>query len=72
MSEQGWLIESALGGQPVWLKESECRTGIHDITTDASRAVRFARKQDAESMIRVLQRSMVIGGEWKATGHEWC
>lgn len=68
MTEQGWLIEQKFNGRGVWWR------GIldsgRDWTTDANEAVRFARKIDAE---RVL-RSGVMGVFWKgaaATDHLW-
>jgi hypothetical protein len=61
--ETGWLCElpsSAFG--PSWWCVPE-----HEFTTDASKALRFARKQDAEDYIAET-------GEWTdviATEHMW-
>ncbi len=71
MTEVGWLIERRLDGRAVWLT---CRhvgdswIDIRDWTTNASLAIRFARKVDAERAMRDL------GLDWVsavATEHVW-
>lgn len=63
----GWLIERQIGGCAVWWSSataSPCRNW----TTDASVAIRFARKIDAEHAIRVLSN------DWRhavVTEHAW-
>ncbi len=70
MSEQGWLIESRVGGSPVWLKVCSGPPRAIAMTTDASKAVRFARQVDGEAMLRILQ-PLLGQGDWAVTGHEW-
>jgi hypothetical protein len=46
--EIGWLIAFPTGGQPVWWDG-------RSITTDANKAVRLARREDAETLIRLAK-----------------
>lgn len=71
MSEQGWLIESFVGGSPVWFRLSECNHSQWRLTTDASQAVRFSRQKDAEQMLHFLRCNNVLDESWKVSGHEW-
>lgn len=71
MSEQGWLIEGRIGNSPVWFRIAFCDRTKWDWTTDANKALRFSRQQDAEEMLAFLQGIGVLDREWKATGHEW-
>lgn len=71
VNRSGWLLETTIGGTPVWFRIARCDGSKWNFTTDASRAVRFARKHDAEQMIEFLVGLGVLGTSWKATGHEW-
>lgn len=68
-SDTGWLIEIQIGARAVWWRAVEdCgRTW----TTDACEAVRFARKEDAERVIKGLMRSDPVMPGAVATEHEW-
>jgi len=66
MEEKGWLIERK---KPIiiWL----CSNGKDfDWTNDSSRALRFSRQQDAQSLINYLTR-FCYNHEWEATEHIW-
>lgn len=71
VNRSGWLLETTVGGTPVWFRVARCDGSKWDLTADASRAVRFARKLDADQMIEFLMGLGVLGTTWKATGHEW-
>jgi hypothetical protein len=73
--ETGWLLERQNGfGQTEWLYLYELeRPGIHvGHTTDASKALRFARECDARAFRHTLHET--FPGTWedvKVTDHEW-
>lgn len=72
-TETGWLIERL--SPPEWYAGGPCTRWQwrHEIdapdlwTTDASKALRFARKQDAETLIHFEGYIGAI-----ATEHQWC
>lgn len=74
--EVGWLIEKKhdlLYGREswwcgmVWIQESATRKErFYDFTTESTRAVRFARKKDAEAVIELYDLRECI-----ATEHAW-
>lgn len=71
--ETGWLIERTNGGQPLWWGPPCSRWEWQQAlvspelwTTDASKAVRFSRKEDAEAVIRLEGFQNAI-----ATDHMW-
>jgi len=61
---KGWLIERSVNGRALWWCPGQCTIPGH--TTDASKAVRFARKEDAE-----LVRKELMGDEAYVTEHVW-
>lgn len=64
-TEVGWLLERQVAGRAVWWRGVRCG---RDWTADASEAVRFARREDAE------RASLGIGPSWAdaiATEHMW-
>jgi hypothetical protein len=69
-NETAWLIEIQIGGRAVWWRAiANCgRTW----TTDANEAVRFARKGDAERVIRGLRGDDPVMAGAIATEHMWC
>ena len=71
MSEQGWLLESRVSGSAVWFRVAACDQTKWDWTVDASKAVRFSRKQDAEAMLNFLRGVGFLDKTWQVTGHEW-
>lgn len=61
--ETGWLLERTLPCQPVWL----CVRDEHfDWTPDASAAIRFCRRSDAEQVAEIIGEDVD-----KITEHEW-
>lgn len=64
-AETGWLLERLVGNSPVWFDG----TSQNHWTCDSIKAVRFARKQDAETIRDMLGMNT---GLWVATEHEWC
>ena len=68
-AETGWLIENTIAGRAVWWQaRNDCgRTW----TTDASNAVRFARKEDAERVIGALHAFDDFLSDAIATDHMW-
>ena len=62
--QHGWLIEVENGLMPLWLKLNV--SGI-TWTSDSSEALRFARKQDAETF-RTFAR---LGTLYVVTEHTW-
>jgi hypothetical protein len=72
VTETGWLLEQKLNGWSWWWTGTRIE-GCRIWTTDASRAVRFARKEDAERTRDVLRKYGVAGMlEAIATEHMWC
>lgn len=66
MADTGWLIEQQFNGRAVWWRGDP--SGHRDWTPDANEAVRFARKEDAERVLRAL------GSFWlkaQALEHAW-
>lgn len=61
-SETGWLVETPINGAPHWYAFSADRYW----TKDANEATRFAREEDADSVI--AHYGLV---DARATGHEW-
>ena len=68
--ESGWLIESTHPvGPPQWLAAV---MGMGRWTGDASKAVRFCRKQDADWIIDSMwQHGLAKRGFAVATEHQW-
>ena len=64
--ELGWLIERNDGTQPQWLRVMD-RSFVWVI--DASTALRFARKTDAENFMRLHPEKTVVA---QAVEHMWC
>jgi hypothetical protein len=62
--ETGWLVEIAIEGRPHWLEL--LHSGHEDWTADSLKATRFARKEDADTVIS--HRNIVDG---IATEHAW-
>lgn len=64
--ETGWLIEFSrrVSAQPTWYGQTEEGLGQ---TTDAGKALRFARKEDAEMVIADFGWT-----EASAADHMWC
>lgn len=61
MSELGWLIEK---DGPLWIF---CNGwGGFDWTSDSLKAIRFARRQDAEQVMQMIESA-----DCKATQHKW-
>lgn len=60
--ETGWLIEGRtnMNNVPIWFAGESCWT------TDSLRAIRFARKVDAEKMMSFFRDSTSV-----ATEHQW-
>ena len=72
--ETGWLIERSNGSQPLWWgppcsrwEWQQALIAPDQWTADASKALRFARREDAEAMIRFEGLQHAI-----ATDHMWC
>jgi hypothetical protein len=64
--ETGWLVESDDGG-PLYHTASST-------TRDASKALRFTRKQDAEAFIVAHgpnHVSSIVTPPWRAAEHRW-
>ena len=61
--ETGWLVELK-GTQPTWLENV---FGDDTWTADASKAIRFARKRDAEHVIAEVGWTEAFASE-----HIWC
>ena len=61
--EVGWLIEEPSPAPPRWWAGSR-----YGWTTDASRAVRFCREQDAQ---RVVESMGWLNTEVVITDHRW-
>lgn len=59
--ETGWLIESPGSGQPHWWP------GGYPYTADSLKAVRFARREDAEAVMRYMPDGHLL----RATEHVW-
>lgn len=57
--ETAWLVESVKDGHPTWLTIVDDKW---DFTADSLRAIRFARKEDAE---------MLLFPDTVATQHQW-
>lgn len=74
-TETGWLIECIGTPHPIWYAAGprsrwEWQRTLdtpYAWTTDASKALRFARKEDAETLIHLESFQQVI-----ATEHAWC
>jgi len=64
--ETGWLIEFSqrVSAQPCWYGKTDDGLGQ---TTDPNKALRFARKEDAETVIADIGWT-----EARATDHMWC
>jgi hypothetical protein len=71
-NELGWLVEAKGATGALWLmlspSESGDRGAFRDWTRDASKALRFCRKEDAESFISAHMPMMAV----HATEHMWC
>lgn len=67
MEETGWLIERSDLGAPQWLHFGPSY-GDTTFSPDASKALRFARKCDAETFIRMHEAS---DPALRATKHVW-
>ena len=68
--EYGWLVEGVEDGHAVWLCVS---VNTYWWGRESSVALRFAREEDAQSMIAVLCKSLPFKslGGLKATDHIW-
>ena len=73
--ETGWLIELPLNGQHEWLKAYRHEQGTDPFllspTHNASEALRFARRCDAETFLHNL---VLLHPHWSqcfVTDHEW-
>lgn len=66
-NEQGWVIEGVRDGKACWLCESEKWEGCHHLSFDDSKAIRFSRQSDAESMLRILKCASLISSKWHAS-----
>jgi hypothetical protein len=64
MDETAWLVELRGMGSPQWAR---LRLGDWVWTDDASKALRFSRRQDAEEICGIFEELDVI-----ATEHMWC
>ena len=77
--ERGWLIELQRGNEsPQWLGVSNEKT--MELYTDSLKAVRFARQEDAEAMLKVYdymagfvryQQGTTLLGKLLVTEHVW-
>lgn len=67
MTETGWLIEW-FGHQKWWNGEGY---GMQDFTSDSFRAVRFARKQDAEVVMDCTPWEFRTSLNLVVTEHQW-
>lgn len=77
--EIGWLIETPAGKykKPLWFS-----TGHHVLTDDSTKALRFARREDAENMLEWLLNLRDRDGRrlgfmfakdcYVITEHMWC
>jgi hypothetical protein len=72
--QTGWLVEQFVNGRPEWLqafKHEEADPFLMSPTTDASKALRFARKQDAECFLHNLVKLHDCWRGCFVTDHEW-
>lgn len=74
MTETGWLIEIMIMNRPQWFLAIG-EKGALEFTLDSNRAIRFARKEDADRSIQNLINhcTMVFFNPPKliATEHQW-
>lgn len=71
--ETAWLIEfkPSVSVQPTWYGMSD--EGVLGMTTDNLKALRFARKQDAEMVIQDIGWTEAFASEhmWCDYSHDW-
>ncbi len=60
--ESGWLLEQRKDGKILWLM---LELGMWDWTEDSLKALRFARKQDADAMSDIISDAEYV------TEHQW-
>jgi hypothetical protein len=64
----GWLIEKNIGGNASWLQVYQFPSGMGcRFTTNSEEALRFSRKEDADSLIKILSPD----NKYVATEHMW-
>lgn len=70
-TETGWLIETRdSNGKPRWWGDLD-GDGLATWTADSFKAIRFARKEDAERAINAAECLDVMRTECAATHHLW-
>lgn len=60
--EHGWLLEQRKDGKILWLMLEH---GMWDWTEDSLKALRFARRQDADAMADIISDADAV------TEHQW-
>jgi hypothetical protein len=76
VEETGWLIEfkQSVSVQPTWYGRTDDEdSGVLGMTTDAGKALRFARKVDAETVIEDIGWTEAFASEhmWCDYSHDW-